>query len=280
MARVCDLTGKKRMVGNNVSHSLNRTKRTFDTNLIKKRFYIPEDDKWITLKITASALKTINKIGIKAAIKDAKLRTFITDDVNRDELVKHVYDITYGSIKKTDNLVIVDDSIVRGTTLQKSILKMLNRLSPKKIVVVSSAPQIRYPDCYGIDMAIMDDLIAFRAAIRLFKKKFRASSLEDIYKKCKKENKKVPTKIKNIVKEIYNPFTDNQISKEISRMLKDDDITADVDVVFQSIENLHKACPNHLGDWYFSGDYPTPGGNKIVNKAFINYYEGLKIRAY
>ena len=216
----------------------------------------------------------------KVAIKDAKLRTFITDDVNRDELVKHVYDITYGSIKKTDNLVIVDDSIVRGTTLQKSILKMLNRLSPKKIVVVSSAPQIRYPDCYGIDMAIMDDLIAFRAAIRLFKKKFRASSLEDIYKKCKKENKKVPTKIKNIVKEIYNPFTDNQISKEISRMLKDEDITADVDVVFQSIENLHKACPDHLGDWYFSGDYPTPGGNKIVNKAFMNYYEGLKIRAY
>ena len=216
----------------------------------------------------------------KVAIKDAKLRTFITDDVNRDELVKHVYDITYGSIKKTDNLVIVDDSIVRGTTLQKSILKMLNRLSPKKIVVVSSAPQIRYPDCYGIDMAIMDDLIAFRAAIRLFKKKFKASSLEDIYKKCIKENKKVPTKIKNIVKEIYNPFTDNQISKEISKMLKDEDITADVDVVFQSIENLHKACPDHLGDWYFSGDYPTPGGNKIVNKAFMNYYEGLKIRAY
>ena len=234
-------------------------------------------------KINDESLKTILSFRPrieKVAIKDAKLRTFITDDVNRDELVKHVYDITYGSIKKTDNLVIVDDSIVRGTTLQKSILKMLNRLSPKKIVVVSSAPQIRYPDCYGIDMAIMDDLIAFRAAIRLFKKKFRASSLEVIYKKCKKENKKVPTKIKNIVKEIYNPFTDNQISKEISRMLKDEDITADVDVVFQSIENLHKACPNHLGDWYFSGDYPTPGGNKIVNKAFMNYYEGLKIRAY
>ena len=216
----------------------------------------------------------------KVAIKDAKLRTFITDDVNRDELVKHVYDITYGSIKKTDNLVIVDDSIVRGTTLQKSILKMLNRLSPKKIVVVSSAPQIRYPDCYGIDMAIIDDLIAFRAAIKLFKKKFSANSLEDIYKKCKKENKKAPIKIKNIVKEIYNPFTDSQISKEISKMLKDEDITADVDVVFQSIENLHKACPNHLGDWYFSGDYPTPGGNKIVNKAFINYFEGNKKRAY
>jgi len=194
--------------------------------------------------------------------------------------VKHVYDITYGSIKKTDNLVIVDDSIVRGTTLQKSILKMLNRLSPKKIVVVSSAPQIRYPDCYGIDMAIMDDLIAFRAAIRLFKKKFNANDLEAIYKRCLKENKKTPTQIKNIVKEIYNPFTDIQISKEISRMLKDKDITSEVEVVFQSIENLHKACPNHLGDWYFSGDYPTPGGNKVVNKAFINYYEGNKKRAY
>ena len=216
----------------------------------------------------------------KVAIKDAKLRTFITDDINRDELVKHVYDITYGSIKKTDNLVIVDDSIVRGTTLQKSILKMLNRLSPKKIVVVSSAPQIRYPDCYGIDMAIMDDLIAFRAAISLFKKRFNVDALKEIYKKCVQENKKKTTQIRNVVKEIYNPFTDDQISKEISRMLRDKDINSDVEVVFQSIDNLHKACPNHLGDWYFSGDYPTPGGNKVVNRAFINYYEGLKVRAY
>ena len=216
----------------------------------------------------------------KVAIKDAKLRTFITDDINRDDLVKHVYDITYGSIKKTDNLVIVDDSIVRGTTLQKSILKMLNRLSPKKIVVVSSAPQIRYPDCYGIDMAIMDDLIAFRAAISLFKKRFNLNALKEIYKKCVQENKKKTTQIRNVVKEIYNPFTDDQISKEISRMLKDKDINSDVEVVFQSIDNLHKACPNHLGDWYFSGDYPTPGGNKVVNRAFINYYEGLKVRAY
>ena len=216
----------------------------------------------------------------KVAIKDAKLRTFITDDVNRDELVKHVYDITYGSIKKSDNLVIVDDSIVRGTTLQKSILKMLSRLSPKKIIVVSSAPQIRYPDCYGIDMAIMEDLIAFRATIKLFKKRFRSNDLEKIYKKCLEENKKPTIKIKNIVKEVYDPFTDDQISKEISKMLKDKDITSDVEVVFQSIENLHKACPNHLGDWYFSGNYPTPGGNKVVNKAFINYYEGLKVRAY
>ena len=216
----------------------------------------------------------------KVAIKDAKLRTFITDDVNRDELVKHVYDITYGSLKKTDNLVIVDDSIVRGTTLQKSILKMLNRLSPKKIVVVSSAPQIRYPDCYGIDMAIMEDLIAFRAAIKLFKRKYDDNALKKIYEKCISENKKTTAEIRNIVREVYEPFSDEQISKEISKMLKDKDIESDVEVVFQSIENLHKACPEHLGDWYFSGNYPTPGGNKVVNKAFINYYEGMKVRAY
>ena len=157
---------------------------------------------------------------------------------------------------------------------------MLNRLSPKKIIVVSSAPQIRYPDCYGIDMAIMEDLIAFRATINLFKKKFKSDILKKIYKKCVEENKKPTTKIKNIVKEVYDPFTNDQISKEISKMLKDKDITSDVEVIFQSIENLHKACPNHLGDWYFSGNYPTPGGNKVVNKAFINYYEGLKVRAY
>ena len=157
---------------------------------------------------------------------------------------------------------------------------MLNRLTPKKIVVVSSAPQIRYPDCYGIDMAIMGDLIAFRAAISLFKKTFKVDALKEIYKKCVQENKKKTTQIRNVVKEVYNPFTDDQISKEISRMLKDKDIDSDVEVVFQSIDNLHKACPNHLGDWYFSGDYPTPGGNKVVNRAFINYYEGLKVRAY
>ena len=279
-----------------VDSDLENTVFSYIPNTAEVSFYglVHEAEKYIIDLVRKKILRNKSKINDenlkrilsfrprieKVAIKDAKLRTFITDDVNRDELVKHVYDITYGSIKKTDNLVIVDDSIVRGTTLQKSILKMLNRLSPKKIVVVSSAPQIRYPDCYGIDMAIMDDLIAFRAAIRLFKKKFNASDLESIYKRCIKENKKTATQVKNIVKEIYNPFTDNQISKEISRMLRDKDITAEVEVVFQSIENLHKACPNHLGDWYFSGDYPTPGGNKVVNKAFINYYEGLKIRAY
>ena len=216
----------------------------------------------------------------KVAIKDAKLRTFITDDLSRDELVKHVYDVTYGSIKNTDNLVIIDDSIVRGTTLQKSIIKMLDRLSPKKIIIVSSAPQIRYPDCYGIDMAKMTDLIAFRAAIQLIKSDKNEKKIDEIYKKCVEENKKDVNKIKNVVKEIYSPYSDQQISNKISLMLKEKDINADVEVVFQSIENLHKACPDNLGDWYFSGNYPTPGGNKVVNQAFINFYEGSSKRAY
>jgi len=216
----------------------------------------------------------------KVAIKDAKLRTFITDDSSRDELVKHVYDVTYGSIKNTDNLVIIDDSIVRGTTLQKSIIKMLDRLSPKKIIIVSSAPQIRYPDCYGIDMARMGDLIAFRAAIELIKDSKNDDIIEKVYKKCVDENKKDVNEIKNLVTEIYNPFSDDQISSKISQMLKEKDIKADVEVIYQSIDNLHKACPDDLGDWYFSGDYPTPGGNKVVNQAFINYYEGSNSRAY
>ena len=216
----------------------------------------------------------------KVAIKDAKLRTFITDDSSRDELVKHVYDVTYGSIKNTDNLVIIDDSIVRGTTLQKSIIKMLDRLSPKKIIIVSSAPQIRYPDCYGIDMARMGDLIAFRAAIQLIKDSKNDDIIEKVYKKCVDENKKDVNEIKNLVTEIYNPFSDDQISSKISQMLKEKDIKADVEVIYQSIDNLHKACPDDLGDWYFSGDYPTPGGNKVVNQAFINYYEGSNSRAY
>ena len=216
----------------------------------------------------------------KVAIKDAKLRTFITDDSSRDELVKHVYDVTYGSIKKTDNLVIIDDSIVRGTTLQKSIIKMLDRLSPKKIIIVSSAPQIRYPDCYGIDMARMGDLIAFRAAIKLIKESNNDDIIKTVYKNCVKENKQDVNKIKNQVKEIYNLFTDDQISSKISSMLKEKDINADVEVIYQSIENLHIACPDDLGDWYFSGNYPTPGGNKVVNQAFINYFEGSNKRAY
>ena len=216
----------------------------------------------------------------KVAIKDAKLRTFITDDSSRDELVKHVYDVTYGSIKNTDNLVIIDDSIVRGTTLQKSIIKMLDRLYAKKIIIVSSAPQIRYPDCYGMDMAWMGDLIAFRAAIELIKDSKNDDIIEKVYKKCVDENKKELNEIKNLVTEIYSPFSDDQISSKISQMLKEKDIKADVEVIYQSIDNLHKACPDDLGDWYFSGDYPTPGGNKVVNQAFINYYEGSNSRAY
>ena len=216
----------------------------------------------------------------KVAIKDAKLRTFITDDLNRDELVKHVYDVTYGSIKNTDNLVIIDDSIVRGTTLQKSIIKMLDRLCPKKIIIVSSAPQIRYPDCYGIDMARMTDLIAFRAAIAMLKDSKKDFIIKEIYDRCIEENKKPVTKIKNLVKEIYKPFNDKQISSKISKMLKEEDIDADVEVIYQSIKNLHLACPNDLGDWYFSGNYPTNGGNKVVNQAYINYYEDSNKRAY
>ena len=216
----------------------------------------------------------------KVAIKDAKLRTFITDDSSRDELVKHVYDITYGSLKETDSLVIIDDSIVRGTTLQKSIIKMLDRLSPKKIIIVSSAPQIRFPDCYGIDMAKMTDLIAFRAAVSLLEQNGKKDKLEEIYKSCISENQKEASKIKNIVKQVYSDFSDKQLSHKISQMLKEKDINAEVEVIYQTIDNLHKACPNNLGDWYFSGEYPTKGGNKVVNQAFINYFEGSNERAY
>jgi len=216
----------------------------------------------------------------KVAIKDAKLRTFIADDANRDELVAHVYDITYGSIKKTDTLVIIDDSIVRGTTLQKSILKILDRLNPKKIVVVSSAPQIRYPDCYGIDMAKMEDFIAFRAAIALLKSEGKEGVIKETYKDCLKELKLPSSKMKNKVKKIYIDYTDEDISNQISKLLKEKEIKTDVQVIFQTVESLHSACPKNLGDWYFTGNYPTPGGNKVVNQSFVNYYEGSKKRAY
>jgi amidophosphoribosyltransferase len=216
----------------------------------------------------------------KVAIKDAKLRTFIADDANRDELVAHVYDVTYGSIKKTDTLVIIDDSIVRGTTLQKSILKILDRLSPKKVIVVSSAPQIRYPDCYGIDMAKMEDFIAFRAAINLLKNQGKEGLIKKVYQDCLKELKLPAYKMKNKVCQIYSDFTDEEISGQISTMLKEKDIKAEIQVIFQPVKNLHKACPKNLGDWYFTGNYPTPGGNKVVNQAFINYFEGSGKRAY
>ena len=216
----------------------------------------------------------------KVAIKDAKLRTFIADDANRDELVAHVYDVTYGSIKETDTLVIIDDSIVRGTTLQKSILKILDRLNPKKVIIVSSAPQIRYPDCYGIDMAKMEDFIAFRAAIRLLKNEGKESIIKNTYQECLKELKLPPSKMKNKVSQIYSDYSDEQISDQISKILKEGDIKSEVQVIFQPVENLHIACPKNLGDWYFTGNYPTPGGNKVVNQAFVNYYEGTGKRAY
>ncbi|WP_158846687.1 amidophosphoribosyltransferase [Algibacter sp. L1A34] len=216
----------------------------------------------------------------KIAIKDVKLRTFITEDSSRDDLVAHVYDVTYGVIKPTDNLVIIDDSIVRGTTLKKSILKMLDRLNPKKIIVVSSAPQIRYPDCYGIDMANLESLVAFQAALALLKDNNKYHIIEDVYKKCIEQTDLKDKHVQNFVKEVYDPFTDEQISDKISELLSDDSMKAEVKVIFQSVDNLHKACPEHLGDWYFTGDYPTNGGNRVVNRAFINFYEGNNERAY
>jgi amidophosphoribosyltransferase len=216
----------------------------------------------------------------KVAIKDAKLRTFITQDSYRDDLVEHVYDISYGSVNKNDNLVIIDDSIVRGTTLKKSILRILDRLSPKKIIVVSSAPQIRYPDCYGIDMAKLDDFIAFKAALELHKEQKSLQQVEDIYHKCIQQIETADKDIINYVKDFYQPFSAEQISKKIGELLSPVDIKAEVQIIYQTIESLHQACPKNLGDWYFTGDYPTPGGNKVVNRAFINFYEGKNERAY
>ncbi|HIP35699.1 MAG TPA: amidophosphoribosyltransferase [Crocinitomix sp.] len=242
-------------------------------NLIKNSKAISDDQ-----------LRTVlnKKIRIeKIAIKDTKLRTFITQDDGRDDLVAHVYDITYGTVNKNkDNLVVIDDSIVRGTTLKKSILQILDRLNPKKIVILSSAPQIRYPDCYGIDMAKLQDFIAFTAAIELLKANHLTKIIDETYKKCKSQESFPKEQIINYVKDIYKPFTAEQISDKIAELLTPKDINAEVKIVYQTIENLHKSCPNHLGDWYFTGNYPTPGGNKVVNKAFINYIEGSNERAY
>ncbi|TNF71163.1 MAG: amidophosphoribosyltransferase [Bacteroidetes bacterium] len=216
----------------------------------------------------------------KVAIKDAKLRTFITQDSSRDDLVAHVYDITYGSVEKGDYLAIIDDSIVRGTTLKKSILRILDRLHPKKIIVISSAPQIRYPDCYGIDMAKLEDFIAFRAALALHKDRGTENLIEEIYQKCREQIEMPDTQVVNYVKEFYAPFTAEEISLKIAELLSPQDIKAEVEIIYQTIENLHKACPGNLGDWYFTGNYPTPGGNKVVNRAFMNFYEGKNQRAY
>lgn len=217
----------------------------------------------------------------KIPIKDAKLRTFISSDDGRNELVSHVYDTTYGVIRRgVDSLVVIDDSIVRGTTLKKSILSILNRLGPKKIVVVSSAPQIRYPDCYGIDMSKLGDFVAFKAAIQLLKENYKSSLIEEVYRACKAQEFIAKEKVENVVKRIYEPFTADQISQKISEIVKPETMDAEVEIIYQTVENLHKACPNHLGDWYFTGDYPTPGGNKVVNKSFINYYERKNERSY
>jgi amidophosphoribosyltransferase len=217
----------------------------------------------------------------KIAIKDAKLRTFITEDKSRDDLVAHVYDVTYGTVKaKQDNLVVIDDSIVRGTTLKQSILKILDRLNPKKIVVVSSAPQIRFPDCYGIDMAKMGDFVAFRAAIALLKERSSETLIYDIYERCKEELQKPRSEIQNIVKEIYVSLTTEEISTKIGELLTPPGVKAQVEIIFQSLDNLHLACPDHLGDWYFSGNYPTPGGNRVACQSFVNYIEGKNTRAY
>ncbi|WP_411029192.1 amidophosphoribosyltransferase [Spongiimicrobium sp. 3-5] len=216
----------------------------------------------------------------KVAIKDAKLRTFITQDSSRDDLVAHVYDISYGSVKENDNLVIIDDSIVRGTTLKKSILRILDRLLPKKIVVVSSAPQIRYPDCYGIDMAKLEDFIAFKAALQLHEDRGTMDAVHAIYKKCLSQVTSKDKDVVNYVKEFYAPFSAIEISEKIGELLSPKGVKAEVQIIYQTIENLHLACPKNLGDWYFTGNYPTPGGNKVVNRAFINFYEGKNQRAY
>ena len=216
----------------------------------------------------------------KVAIKDVKLRTFITEDSSRDDLVAHVYDITYGSVQKGDTLVIIDDSIVRGTTLKKSILSILGRLEPKKIVIVSSAPQIRYPDCYGIDMARLEDLVAFQAALALHHERGTYHIVEEVYRKCLTQVALSDDKVVNYVKKVYAPFSDEEISDKIRDLLLPKNFASEVAVIFQTVDNLHKACPENLGDWYFTGDYPTNGGNRVVNRAFINFYEGNKERAY
>jgi amidophosphoribosyltransferase len=217
----------------------------------------------------------------KIAVKDVKLRTFITQDSSRDDLVAHVYDVTYGVVKPTDNLVVIDDSIVRGTTLKKSILKMLDRLSPKKIIIVSSAPQIRYPDCYGIDMANLEDFIAFQAAVSLLKEHgIYQDTMDAVYHKCKQQIEQATKVEENYVKAVYDPFTYEEVSERIAQLLSHESITSEVKVIYQTVDKLHEACPKNLGDWYFTGDYPTKGGNKVVNKAFMNFYEGKRDRAY
>jgi amidophosphoribosyltransferase len=217
----------------------------------------------------------------KIAIKDVKMRTFITEDSGRNEMVQHVYDITYGTVRAgQDTLVVIDDSIVRGTTLKESIIRMLGRLKPKRIIVVSSSPQIRYPDCYGIDMSKMGDFIAFNAVVELMKENNKMDCMKDLLEKCKDLQRNNQLHTENVVKQLYKQFTTEEISAKIAQLITPAGLDIPVDVIFQTIEDLHKSCPNNLGDWYFTGNYPTPGGNKVVNKAFINYMEGRNVRGY
>ncbi|WP_269685969.1 amidophosphoribosyltransferase [Flavobacterium lacustre] len=245
----------------------------------RKNNYILENRNSLT-KETLQELLTVKIRTEKVAIKDAKLRTFITEDSSRDDLVAHVYDVTYGVIKPTDNLVIIDDSIVRGTTLKMSIIKMMDRLKPKRIVIVSSAPQIRYPDCYGIDMAKLEGLVAFKAALELLKERNLYHIVDEVYAKCKAQENFKDHEVVNYVTAIYEPFHPQEVSNKIAEMLSSPEINAEVKIIFQTVEDLHTACPKNLGDWYFTGDYPTPGGNRVVNRAFMNFYEGKDARAY
>ena len=280
-----------------VKYDIRNTVFSYIPNTAESAFYglIEGIDNWLNNRKRQALLKKGDAITVadferimdvrprieKIAVKDIKLRTFITEDRSRDDLVAHVYDVTYGVIKRgKDNLVVIDDSIVRGTTLRESIIRILDRLEPAKIVIVSSSPQIRYPDCYGIDMSRLGDFIAFRAALELLKLTGREKVISDVYERAKEELKKPDAEMVNLVREIYAPFTDQEISDQIAVMLKTPEIRADLEIVFQSVEGLHKACPGHTGDWYFTGNYPTPGGNRVVNRAFVNYFEGKGGRAY
>jgi amidophosphoribosyltransferase len=217
----------------------------------------------------------------KIAIKDVKMRTFITEDASRNEMVQHVYDITYGTVRPNeDTLVVIDDSIVRGTTLRESIVRMLSRLKPKKIIVVSSSPQIRYPDCYGIDMSKMGDFVAFNAAVELLKDRGQTHVLQEMLDRCKQLQANNELHTENVVCRLYEQFTAEEISAKVAQLITPEGLNIPVEVIFQTIENLHKSCPNNPGDWYFTGNYPTPGGNRVVNRAFMNYMEGKNVRGY
>jgi amidophosphoribosyltransferase len=280
-----------------VNHDIEKTVFSYIPNTAESAFYgmIKGIDDWLNNRkkeailkkrktLTAEEYETIMRERPrieKIAVKDLKLRTFITEDNNRNDLVAHVYDVTYGIIRRgVDNLVVLDDSIVRGTTLRESIIRILDRLEPAKIVIVSSSPQIRYPDCYGIDMAKLGDFIAFKAAVELLKKREREDIIRTVYARAQEELQKPDNEMINVVQEIYAPFTYNEISKQVAKMLKTPEIGAEVDIVYQTVESLHQACPGHTGDWYFTGNYPTPGGNRVVNRAYVNYIEGRNDRAY